>query len=49
MIGILGLNHGKLGGMRPGFIMCLWSEICSFSNKLTMKTEEKFTVVIINK
>jgi hypothetical protein len=26
MIGILGLNHGKLGGMRPGFIMCLWSD-----------------------
>jgi hypothetical protein len=22
----LGLNHGKLGGMRPGFIMCLWSD-----------------------
>jgi hypothetical protein len=26
MKGILGLNHGKLGGMRPGFIMCLWSD-----------------------
>ena len=26
MIGILGLNRGKLGGMRPGFIMCLWSD-----------------------
>jgi hypothetical protein len=26
MIRILGLNPGKLGGMRPGFIMCLWSD-----------------------
>ena len=26
MIRILGLNHGKLGGMRPEFIMCLWSD-----------------------
>jgi hypothetical protein len=26
MIEILGLNHGKLGGMRLGFIMCLWSD-----------------------
>jgi len=26
MIGILGLNQEKLGGMRPEFIMCLWSD-----------------------
>jgi hypothetical protein len=26
MIEILGLNHGKLDGMRPGYIMCLWSD-----------------------
>ena len=26
MIRILGLNPEKLGGMRPGFIMCLWSD-----------------------
>jgi hypothetical protein len=26
MIRILGLNQGKLGGMIPGFIICLWSD-----------------------
>jgi hypothetical protein len=26
MIGILGLNRERLGGMRPGYIMCLWSD-----------------------
>ena len=33
---ILGLNQGKLEGMRPGFIMCLWSdgEIVYCTNQL---------------
>jgi hypothetical protein len=40
MIGILGLNRGRLGGMRPGFIMCLWSDGEGFVANIVLHSDQ---------